>query len=283
MNNLKTVLLLSALTVLMLLMGKWFGGANGMLVMLVMSLVMNIGSYWFSDKIVLSMYGARPAEGSEAPHLVDMVQNLARQANMPTPKVYIMDTDTPNAFATGRDPEHGVVAVTTGIMRILTPEELEGVIAHELAHIRNRDTLISTVVAAIAGVITWIAQMGMMFGGSRDDEESSGSFIGDLAMMILAPIAAMLIQMGISRAREYVADETGGGICGRPAALASALQKIEYYALHGYSGNASPATAHMFIINPLSGSGQKLRSLFSTHPATQERVARLMEQARRQR
>lgn len=282
MNTMKTVLLMALLTGLMLLVGKWFGGAKGMLVMLIMSLAMNIGSYWFSDKIVLNMYGARPAEGSEAPHLIGMVEKLARQANMPMPKVYIIDDNGPNAFATGRDPEHGVVAVTTGILRLLTAEELEGVIAHELSHIRNRDTLISTIVAAVAGVITYMAQMAMMFGGSRsDDEESSGSFIGDIAMMLLAPLAAMLIQMGISRSREYLADQTGGEICGQPKALASALQKIEHYAMHGYAPNASPATAHMFIINPLSGSGQWLRGLFSTHPATQERVTRLLEQARK--
>ncbi|WP_346353986.1 zinc metalloprotease HtpX [Azotosporobacter soli] len=286
MNNLKTTVLMAALTGFMLLLGASFGGKGGLLLMLIMSLAMNLGSYWFSDRIVLSMYNAQEVTAQEAPDLHRMVQNLAARASLPMPRVYIMQDPSPNAFATGRNPEHGVVAVTTGIMQALSPDELSGVIAHELAHIKHRDTLISTVAAAMAGVITYMAHMAQwaaMFGGlgrSSDDDESGGSgLIGSLFMIILAPIAATLIQMGISRSREYVADESGGQICGNPLALASALEKIEYYAKHRVMPNASPSTAHMFIINPFSGGGQWFLSLFSTHPATQERIARLRQQA----
>ncbi len=286
MNNLKTTVLMAALTGFMLLLGASFGGKGGLLLMLILSLAMNLGSYWFSDRIVLSMYNAQEVSAQEAPDLYRMVQNLAARAALPMPRVYIMQDPSPNAFATGRNPEHGVVAVTTGIMQALSPDELSGVIAHELAHIKHRDTLISTVAAAMAGVITYMAHMAQwaaMFGGlgrSNDDDESGGSsLIGSLFMIILAPIAATLIQMGISRSREYVADESGGKICGNPLALASALEKIEYYAKHRVMPAASPSTAHMFIINPFSGGGQWFLSLFSTHPATQERIARLRQQA----
>lgn len=285
MNQLKTVLLLATLTGLLLAIGNLFGGRTGMMLMFVISVAMNFGSYWFSDKIVLRMYGAREVSAQEAPDLYRIVVNLARKANMPMPKVYIMDTDVPNAFATGRDPEHAAVAATTGIMRALTYEELEGVMAHELSHVRNRDTLISTVVATLAGLITMIAQMAQwaaMFGGfgrSNDDDGVPG-VIELLLLVIVAPLAATVIQLGISRAREFMADESGGRLSGNPLALAHALEKIEYYAQHRVMPEASPSTAHMFIVNPLKG-GDWLMSLFSTHPTTAQRVAKLQELAKR--
>ena len=286
MNSLKTTLLLAALTGLLIAIGAFFGGTQGMVIMFVISILMNFVSYWYSDKIVLNMYGAREVTVNETPELVRMVVKLAKKANMPMPKVYIMDTDMPNAFATGRNPEHGVVAVTTGIMRALTYEELEGVIAHELAHIKNRDTLISTIVATIAGVITMIANMAQwaaIFGTGRSDEEDNGGIAGIVEfvfLIVLAPLAATLIQFGISRSREYQADETGGIMCDNPLALASALKKIEYYAQHRVMPQATPATSHMFIVNPLSGAGSWMISLFSTHPATAQRVAKLEALAR---
>lgn len=286
MNSLKTTILLALLTGLMLAIGNMFGGRSGMMIMLVISIGMNFFSYWYSDKIVLKMYGAREVNASTAPDLVRMVSRLAQKANMPMPKVYIIDTDTPNAFATGRDPEHGAVAVTTAIMRALNYEELEGVVAHELAHIKNRDTLISTVVATIAGVITSIAHMAQwaaIFGRGNDDDNGVGGILEFVFLVVLAPLAATLIQLGISRSREYEADETGAKMCGRPMALASALQKIEYYAKHRVMPEATPATSHMFIINPLSGVGSMMSSLFSTHPTTQMRVAKLQELANKMR
>jgi len=286
MNSFKTTILLAALTGLLLAAGAFFGGTRGMSFMLVISILMNFVSYWYSDKIVLSMYGAREVSPQQAPDLIRMVSGLAQKAKLPMPKVYIVDTDVPNAFATGRDPEHAAVAVTTGIMRALVYEELEGVLAHELGHIRNRDTLISTVVATLAGVITMIAhiaQWAAIFGGGRNDDEGDG--IGGIFEMIflivLAPIAATLIQLGISRSREYQADETGGSMSGNPLALASALKKIEYYAKHQVMPEATPATSHMFIINPLSGAGSWVSGLFSTHPPTEERIARLQLLAKR--
>lgn len=282
MNSLKTTVLLALLTGLLLAIGNMFGGRGGMMIMLIFSIGMNFFSYWYSDKIVLKMYGAREVNASTAPDLVRMVSRLAQKANMPMPKVYIIDTDTPNAFATGRDPEHGAVAVTTAIMRALNYEELEGVVAHELAHIKNRDTLISTVVATIAGVITSIAHMAQwaaIFGRGNDDDNGIGGILEFVFLVVLAPVAATLIQLGISRSREYEADETGAKMCGRPMALASALQKIEYYAKHRVMPEATPATSHMFIINPLSGAGSMMSSLFSTHPTTQMRVAKLQELA----
>jgi len=286
MKHIKTVVLLAALTGLLLALGNLFGGKQGMTIMLFISLAMNFGSYWFSDKLVLRMYGAREVTHQEAPELYRMVVNLAKKANMPMPKVYIMDTDSPNAFATGRDPEHAAVAATTGIMRALTYEELEGVMAHELSHVKNRDTLISTIVATIAGVITWIASMarwGAIFGGigrSDDDEGGLPALIEFLLLAIVAPLAATLIQFSISRSREFIADESGGKLSGNPLALARALEKIEYYAQHRVMPEATPATAHMFIINPLKGVSW-LTGLFSTHPATAQRVARLQELAKR--
>ncbi len=288
MNTLKTTVLLAALTGLLMAVGAFFGGTKGMTIMFVISLLMNFFSYWYSDKIVLKMYGAREVGPADAPDLIRMISNLARKANLPMPKVYIVDTEVPNAFATGRNPEHAAVAATTGIMRALTYEELEGVMAHELAHVKNRDTLISTVVASIAGVITMIAniaQWSAIFGlGRSDDEEGGiGGIVEFVFLVVLAPLAATLIQLGISRSREFLADETGGSIAGNPLALATALQKIEYYAKHQSMPEATPATSHMFIINPLAGTGSWLMSLFRTHPATEARVARLQEQAKRYR
>jgi len=283
MNSLKTTILLAALTGLLLAIGAFFGGTKGMTFMLVVSLLMNFVSYWYSDKIVLSMYNAREVSASQAPDLVRMVSALAQRAKLPMPKVYIVETDVPNAFATGRDPEHAAVAVTTGIMRALNYEELEGVIAHELAHVRNRDTLISTVVASIAGVITMIAniaQWAAIFGIGRNDDEEGSGLLEMIFLIILAPIAATLIQLGISRTREYQADSTGAHICGKPLALASALEKISYYAKNVVMPEATPSTSHMFIINPLSGAGSWIAGLFSTHPATSDRVARLQELAK---
>lgn len=288
MNRMKTVLLLAALTGLLLAIGNWFGGRGGMLIMFLVSVAMNFGSYWFSDKIVLNMYGAREVTAREAPQFFEIVVNLARKAKMPMPRVYIMDTDMPNAFATGRDPEHAAVAATTGILRLLNREELEGVMAHELAHVRNRDTLISTIVATLAGMISMIAHMAQwaaMFGGfgrSSDEEQEggAGAIIGSVALIVLAPLAAALIQLGISRSREFLADESGGQLTGKPQALASALEKLEYYAKHQTLPAATPATAHMFIVNPLKG-GDWLVGLFSTHPTTAQRVEKLQALAQR--
>ncbi len=283
MNNLKTTLLLAALTGLLMAIGGLFGGRFGVGIMLIVSLAMNLGSYWFSDKLVLRMYSAREITAEQGPDLFKLVANLAHRANLPMPRVYVIDSDVPNAFATGRSPQYGVVAVTTGIMKTLSYDELSGVIAHELAHIKNRDTLISTVVASIAGVITWIAylaQWSAIFGMGRSNEDDNGGLLGTLFTIVLAPIAATLIQLGISRSREYMADEIGGAISNNPLALANALEKIDYYAKHKVLPASTPSTSHLFIINPLSGTGQWMTNLFSTHPATVERVARLREQAR---
>ena len=280
MNNLKLVVLLALLTGLLITAGKAFGGTGGMMLMFVVSMGINFFSYWYSDKIVLKMYDAREVDIHTAPELVGMVANLARRAGMPMPRVYIIDTDAPNAFATGRDPEHAAVAVTSSLMRALTPQELEGVMAHELAHVKNRYTLISTLVASLAGAISMLANMAQwaaIFGAGRgnDEEDGGGGLIGSLFMIILAPMAAMLIQMGISRSREFLADETGAKMAGNPLALASALRKIEHYAMHRTMPQATPATSHMFIVNPFAGSGTWMLSLFSTHPPTDARVQKL--------
>jgi heat shock protein HtpX len=280
-NVLKTGFLLAVLTCLVVLIGQALGGQQGMLIALVLALAMNFFSYWFSDKMVLAMYRAQPVGEATAPELYSIVRNLATRAAIPMPRVYVIPTDTPNAFATGRNPEHAAIAVTEGIMRILGREELEGVIAHELSHVKNRDTLIMTIAATLAGAITYLAHMAQfaaIFGGRRDSdgEGHGGGAFGALFLAILAPIAAMLVQLAISRAREFHADATGAQIAGRPWGLASALEKLDQ-ASKVIPMQATPATAHLFIVNPLTGG--MLRSLFSTHPSTEERVARLRAMA----
>lgn len=275
MNGLKTMLLMVTLTLMLVFVGGLVGGKSGMTIALIMAFGMNFVTYWFSDKIILKMSGARAVTESEAPVLYGAVRRLAQRAQLPMPKVYVMDEDQPNAFATGRNPEHGVIAVTTGIMRILSREEVEGVLAHELAHIKNRDILVSTVAASIAGAISYLAQMAQwaaLFGGRRDDEGENGSPVAALIMMIVGPIAAMMVQMAISRSREFGADEGGARIAGEPRHLAGALRKI-HHAAHAIPMDASPATSHLFIVNPLTGGG--LLRLFSTHPPVEERIARL--------
>ena len=281
MNNLKTLLLMVLLAALMMFIGGLIGGKAGLMAMLIMSLGMDAAMYWFSDSIALKSAGAREISREQAPQLFQLVEKLADNANLPMPKVCIIDTDVPNAFATGRNPDHAAVAVTTGIMNALDYNELSGVLAHELSHVKNRDILTGTIAAMMATVITYAAQFLAFFGGSSsDDEEGGGNPIAALAMVILAPIAAMLIQMAISRSREYEADHDGGVICGNPNYLADALEKIEYYATHARPmQDATPATAHMYIINPLKGSGKAIANLFSTHPDTGERIARLRQQA----
>jgi heat shock protein HtpX len=268
--------------VLLVAIGGALGGRGGMVLALVIATVMNVGMYWFSDKLVLRMYNAQPVTEAQAPELYSIVRTLVQKAGMPMPKVYIMPEETPNAFATGRNPEHAVVAVTQGIMRILSREELTGVIAHELAHIRHRDMLTGTIVATIAGAISMLAQMAqwaMIFGGgSRRDNDEGGSPIVALVMMIVAPIAAMLVQMAISRTREYEADKGGAALSGNPTWLANALLKLERGNQVVPMDDAKPATAHMFIVNPLHGGG--MMNLFSTHPPIAERVKRLNEMAR---
>ncbi|MGZ8461067.1 MAG: zinc metalloprotease HtpX [Candidatus Deferrimicrobiaceae bacterium] len=274
-NTLKTTLLLAVLTVLFVLVGSAIGGETGMMVAFGLAIVMNVGSYWFSDKIVLRMYHAREVTEAESPQLHGTVRRLAVAAGVPMPKVYILPEESPNAFATGRDPAHAAVAATEGILRILSPEELEGVLAHEMAHVRNRDILIGTVAATLAGAIMMLANMARFaafFGGGRDDREGGGG-LQLLVMAILAPLGAMLIQMAVSRSREYLADETGARFCGKPEALARALEKISGGSRQ-VPMQASPATAHMFIVSPLTGGG--LMSLFSTHPPVEKRVERLM-------
>jgi heat shock protein HtpX len=278
MNTTKTIVLMVGLTVLLVFLGGAFGGRQGMIYAFIFAFAMNMFSYWFSDKIVLRMYNARQATEAEAPVLWRVTHNLAMKMNMPMPKVYVIPSDAPNAFATGRNPNHAAVAATEGIMRLLTPEELEGVMAHELGHVRNRDILIGTIAATIAGAISMLANMAQWamlfggFGGRRDDDEGRGSMVGGILMIILAPIAAALIQMAISRSREFEADATGARICGNPLALANALRKL-HAGSQRIPMDANPATAHMFIVNPLRGGG--LVNLFSTHPPMEERIARL--------
>lgn len=275
MNNIKTMVLLVALTLILVWAGGALGGKQGMTIALIFAIGMNFFAYWFSDKIVLKMYGAKEVTESEAPDLFAMVRRLAQKAEIPMPRVYIIDADQPNAFATGRNPKHAAVAVTTGIMRILTNEELQGVIGHELAHVKHRDILISTIAATIAGAISYLAQMAqwaMIFGGHRGDDDEGGNPIAAIIMMIVGPIAALIVQMAISRSREYAADTGGAKIVGNPRYLAGALKKL-HIASQKIHMQANPATSHMFIVNPLSGGG--LLKLFSTHPPIEERIARL--------
>lgn len=275
MNNIKIFLLMSGLSGLFMVAGHALGGQSGMVMALIMALGMNFFAYWFSDSIALKMSRAREISNAEEPELHAMLENLAVKAELPKPRLYIMPGDTPNAFATGRNPAHGAVAVTEGLLRLLNHDELEGVLAHELAHIKNRDILISSIAAVMAGAISYLATMAqwaMIFGGSSEDEEGGG-LIGSLAMMIIAPMAAMLIQMAISRSREFEADAIGAAICGKPQGLASALKRLDGYNLQ-LPMQVNPATAQMYIVNPLSG--QSLTRLFSTHPPIQERVKRLM-------
>jgi len=282
MNTTKTVFLMVFLTVLLVAVGGWLGGRQGMILAFIFAGVTNMISYWFSDKIVLRMYNAQEATEAEAPMLWGVTHDLALKMNMPMPKVYVIPSDSPNAFATGRNPNHAAVAATEGIMRLLTREELEGVMAHELGHVRNRDILIGTIAATAAGAISMLAHMaqwGMIlggFGGRRDDREGGGGFIGQLLLIILAPIAAALIQMAISRSREYQADASGAKICGNPMWLASALRKLQMGSQR-VPLDANPATAHMFIVNPLHGGG--ISNLFSTHPPLEDRIARLESMA----
>ncbi|MBZ0169838.1 protease [Candidatus Methylomirabilis lanthanidiphila] len=274
-NTLKTTALLGLLTGLLILIGGYFGGSRGMSMAFVMAFIMNFGAYWFSDRIVLAMYRAQPVTEAEAPGLYRVVHGLTLRAQMPMPRIYIIPTEAPNAFATGRDPEHAAVAATHGILRILNEEELEGVMAHELAHVRNRDTLISTIAATLAGVIVMLARMAMWmpyFGGGSRDNEDRGGGAGFLFLAILAPIAATLIQLAISRSREFHADESAARLTHKPYALAAALQKLETGATR-LPMEANPATSHLFIVNPLRG--DVLFKLFSTHPPIEERIARL--------
>jgi heat shock protein HtpX len=273
MNTLKTAVLMAGLTLVLVWGGAYLGGQSGMTFAIILALAMNAFTYWFSDRIVLKMYRAQEVKESEVPELFTMVRRLAQRAGLPMPRVYLINQPQPNAFATGRNPDHAAVAVTTGIMRILSFEELEGVIGHELAHIKQRDILIGTVAATIAGAISYLAYMAqwaMIFGGSDDDE--GGNPLAAIVMMIVAPIAAMLIQMAISRSREYAADAGGAKIAGNPLYLANALRKL-HMASREIPIQAQPATAHMFIVNPLSGRG--FSRFFSTHPPMEERVARL--------
>jgi len=279
MNTLRTGILLAALTGLLLAFGYLLGRETGVLIALLVSVGMNAFAYWNGDKMVLGMHGAEEIDRASAPEFYDIVAELAGRAGLPMPRVFIMDNPQPNAFATGRDPNHAAVAATTGLLDGLSQEEVAGVIAHELAHIRNRDTLTMTVTATIAGAISMLANFGFFFGGGRDRDNPMGA-VGGLLMMILAPIAAMLVQMAISRTREYAADRGGAEISGQPLALASALRRIESAAheIVNESAEENPASAHLFIINPLTGHG--IDSLFSTHPSTENRIAALEEIAR---
>lgn len=281
MNHLKTAILLAGMTALFMAVGFALGGRGGMMIAFVVAAGMNLFSYWNADKMVLRMYGAREVDEASAPEFVGMVRELARRADLPMPRVFIMDNPQPNAFATGRNPQNAAVAATTGLLQTLTPEEVAGVMAHELAHIKHYDTLTMTITATIAGAISMLANFGLMFGGGNRENNNPFGFIGTILMVILAPLAAMLVQMAISRSREYEADRGGAEILGRPMALASALAKIsgEAHQVPNYEAEANPATAHMFIINPLSGA--RMDNLFSTHPAVENRIAALRDLAQR--
>ncbi len=277
MNTLRTGILMAALTGLFLAVGALLGGGTGVVIAFAMALAMNLFAYWNSDKVLLSMYGARQVDAASEPGLYGMVEKLAAQAQLPMPKVYITENPQPNAFATGRNPQHAAVCVTTGLMQQCSQEELAGVLAHELGHVKHRDTLTMTITAVIAGAISMLANMAFFMGGSRDRDHPMG-MVGMLVVTMLAPIAAMLVQAAISRSREFEADRAGAEITGRPMWLASALGQIERAAERtpNYPADANPATAHMFIINPLHGG---IGSLFATHPSTEERIARLTAMA----
>ncbi|MBN4667434.1 zinc metalloprotease HtpX [Pandoraea nosoerga] len=278
-NWMKTTLLMAAITALFMVVGGMIGGRQGMMLALAFALAMNFFSYWFSDKMVLRMYNAQQVDETSAPQFYNMVRELSQRAGLPMPKVYLINEDAPNAFATGRNPENAAVAATTGILRVLSDRELRGVMAHELAHVKHRDILISTISATMAGAISALANFAMFFGG-RDENGRPANPIASIAVAILAPLAASLIQMAISRAREFEADRGGAEISGDPQALAMALDKIHRYAqgIPFEAAEQHPATAQMMIMNPLSGG--TIANLFSTHPATEERIARLMEMAR---
>jgi heat shock protein HtpX len=277
-SRIRTTVLLALLTVLIVWIGGRFGGQSGMAIAFLFAVIMNFGSYWFSDKIVLAMYRAQPVDDQQAPGLYRMVGELAAEAGIPMPRIFMIPEETPNAFATGRNPENAVVAVTEGLWRLLSPEEIRGVLAHEISHVKNRDILVSSIAATLAGVVMLLANMakwGAIFGGvgGRDDEEGGGNTLALIITAVLAPIAAMLIQLAISRSREYLADETGARISHRPESLARALEKLEMASRRIPMENAQPATAHMFIVNPLSG--RSMANLFSTHPPIEERIRRL--------
>lgn len=277
-NTMKTAMLLGLMTVLIIMIGGAVGGQQGMVMAFFLAGIMNLGSYWFSDKIVLAMYRAQEIAPQNHPEIHQMIMELSQNAGLPIPRIYLIEDDSPNAFATGRDPQHAVVAVTSGILRILSRQELKGVLAHELAHIKNRDILVGSIAATMAGAIMILANMARwsaIFGGSRNSEEGEGGggILGIIVMTIVAPIAAMLIQMAISRSREYLADATGAQFSGNPLGLAGALDKLQMASQRIPLDNPNPATAHMFIVNPLSG--RSLLNLFSTHPPIEERIARL--------
>ena len=280
MNHTRTAILLAVMTGIFVVVGSMLGGEQGMVIAFLVACAMNFFAYWNADKIVLRMYGAREVSQAEAPQFHGIVAGLAERAGLPMPKVYLIDNPQPNAFATGRNPQNAAVAATSGLLQMLTPEEVAGVMAHELAHVKSRDTLTMTVTATIAGAIGMLAQFGMFFGMRGSDNRNPLGAIGAIAAMIIAPLAAGLVQMAISRGREYEADRIGAEICGNPQWLASALQKISgaAHAIPNQEAEANPATAHLFIINPLAGGARD--SLFSTHPSTENRVARLMEMAR---
>lgn len=277
----KTAFLMALMTALLMLIGDFFGGIKGMTFMLLVSIGMNFFAYWNSDKMVLAHYNAQQVDERTAPELYGIVAKLAKKANLPMPKVYIIDSPIPNAFATGRDPEHAAVAVNSSLVDLLSRDEIEGVLAHELSHVKNRDILVSTIAATMAGAISTIAQWGMFLGGGRDEDGESRNPIASILVMLLAPLAAMLIQMAVSRSREYMADKSGGEICGNPDALADALLKLEAYSRRGVMPAATEATAHMFIVNPFTAAD--VQKMFSTHPSTEERVRLLRQQAQEMR
>ena len=274
-----TTLLMGLMTALLLVIGDYIGGSSGMTVMLAFSLISNVLLYWYSDKLVIAQYGARPVDAGSAPQLYGIVQSLARRAQLPMPRVYVVDTALPNAFATGRNPEHAAVCVTTGLMEMLTPREVAGVLGHEMSHVKHNDILISTIAAGMAGIISVMARFAFWFGGDRDDRRNNP--LAGILMLVLTPLAAAVIQLAISRTREYMADFTGGQLSGDPDALADALEKIEGYARTRTMPRATEATAHMFIISPFSA--KDAQAIFSTHPPTEKRIERLRQEAQEMR